>query len=167
MWPVQKVRVHPTGYEWGKTKEKNQEFLILKVHRLSRHQPCGDLTKQAAHGPSLSLVHWQTVMSCVSRAVVGVHKLTSRTSVGVLDWSCCSLALLPALTPVSCRYCWPCCRLAASTRSICSWHALRQSWNKRVGRCQEYTHTHAHTYISVTPLLVFECFKTGEPFTYR
>lgn len=23
MWPVQKVREHPIGYEWGKTKEKN------------------------------------------------------------------------------------------------------------------------------------------------
>lgn len=65
----------------------------------------------------------------------GVHKLTSRTSVGVLDWSCCSLALLPALTPLSCRYCWPCCRLVVSTRSICSWHALKQSWNKKVSSC--------------------------------
>lgn len=76
----------------------------------------------------------------VYQAATGVHKLTSRTSVGVLDWSCCSLALLPALTPVSCRYCWPCCRLVASTRSICSWHALKQSWNK--GESAVVTHAH-------------------------
>lgn len=87
----------------------------------------------------------------MSRVVVGVHKLTSRTSVGVLDWSCCSLALLPALIPVSCRYCWPCCRLVASTRSICSWHALKQSWNKKGSDVIRHTHT------SVTPLLVFKC----------
>lgn len=134
MWPVQKVKVHPTVYEWGKKKgEKLGISYFLKVHRLSHHCSCGDSTWiLAAHAllaPVSSFVdshEW-----CVSRVVVGVHKLTSRTSVGVLDWSCCSLALLPALIPVSCRYCWPCCRLAASTRSICSWHALKQSWNEK------------------------------------
>lgn len=60
-----------------------------------------------------------------------VHKLTSRTSVGVLD-SCCSLVLFAALAALSCWYCWPCCRLLVSTRSICSWHALKQSWNREI-----------------------------------
>lgn len=85
----------------------------------------------------------------------GVHKLTSRTSVGVLDWSCCSLALLPALTPVSCRYGWPCCRLVASTRSICSWHALKQSWEqKRVRSCYAYTHFNYIFLLTITFLLI-------------
>lgn len=88
----------------------------------------------------------QARVLCESGGWRGVHKLTSRTSVGVLDWSCCSLALLPALTPVSCRYCWPCCRLVASTRSICSWQALKQSWNKR-----GQTWLNIHTFIKLQP----------------
>lgn len=86
-------------------------------------------------GASAGLVH-----PVCSRQFIGpdsheprlrVHKLTSRTSVGVLD-SCCSLVLFAALAALSCWYCCPCCRLLVSTRSICSWHALKQSWNREI-----------------------------------
>lgn len=80
------------------------------------------------------LLDCQAVAVC-GRGPPGLHKLTSRTSVGVLDWSCCcSCDLLPAFAPPD-RL--SCCRLAARTRSICSWHARKHSW--------KHTHTHART----------------------
>lgn len=64
MWPVQKVKVHPTGYEWGEKGEKLEISYLLKVHRLSHHRSCGVLTWiLAAHTASLPLVHWWTGMS--------------------------------------------------------------------------------------------------------
>lgn len=151
------MKVHLARYEWDKqTKKKEREKLVisyfLTVLGLSYSCSCGDLTWMlAVELPSpllppprpLQFIAWQSCGVCESWACVAAaamvaaaaaaaaHKLTSRTSVGVLDWSCCSRALLPALTPDSCRCCWSCCRLVVSTRSICSWHALRQSWNKR------------------------------------
>ena len=60
-----------------------------------------------------------------------VHKLTSRTSVGVEDWSNSSRAF--PLGPLCVCWCCCCCclpsrRLLNNTRSICSWHSLRTSW---------------------------------------
>lgn len=127
MWPEQKDEGTPSSVWMGQNKRKTRNFIFLKVHRLSRHRSRG--YPHACSALVSSLVDSHEL--CVSQVVGGVHKLTSRTSVGVLDWSCCSLALFPALTLVSCWHCWPCCRLVASTRSICSWHALRQSWNKK------------------------------------
>lgn len=59
-----------------------------------------------------------------------VHKLTSRTSVGVEDWSNSSRPF--PLGPLCVCCCCCCCclpsrRLLSSTRSICSWHSLRTS----------------------------------------
>lgn len=61
-----------------------------------------------------------------------VHKLTSRTSVGVEDWSSSSRPF--PLGPLCVCCCCCCCclpsrRLLNNTRSICSWHSLRTSCN--------------------------------------
>lgn len=61
-----------------------------------------------------------------------VHKLTSRTSVGVEDWSSSSRPF--PLGPLCVCWCCCCCclpsrRLLNNTRSICSWHSLRTSCN--------------------------------------
>ena len=78
------------------------------------------------------------------------QRLTSRTSVGVLDWACCSMALLPArLDPVSLLSWWQSLRLLARTLSICSWQARRQSCNTDT-QSNDHTdstwaiHTHTH-----------------------
>lgn len=70
-----------------------------------------------------------------------VHKLTSRTSVGVEDWSNSSRPF--PLGPLCVCWCCCCCclpsrRLLNNTRSICSWHSLRTSWtlgNSKKKRC--------------------------------
>lgn len=134
MWPVRKVKLYPASCEWwagwGRVMEKTVFFLFFFPNSskiVTAHT--GDLTKlQPGSCPSpLASVH----RFRQSRASSRVHKLTSRTSVGVLD-SCCSLVLFAALAALSCWYCWPCCRLLVSTRSICSWHALKQSCNREI-----------------------------------
>lgn len=121
---TKKVKTHPTGYEGGaENKRRPRNFLFSKFvgcHVSPRRDTGGPRPRPPVAPVSSSADSHELC------AAMGVHRLTSRTSVGVLDWSCCSLALLPAWTPMSCGPCW---RLAASTRSICSWHALRQSWN--------------------------------------
>lgn len=66
-----------------------------------------------------------------------VHKLTSRTSVGVEDWSSSSTPFL--LEPICVCWCCCCCcrpsrRLLSKTRSICSWHSFRTSCSERERR---------------------------------
>lgn len=66
-----------------------------------------------------------------------VHKLTSRTSVGVEDWSSSSRPF--PLGPLwVCCCCCCCCRpsrrLLTNTRSICSWHSFRTSCNAKDNR---------------------------------
>lgn len=136
---VRKVKVHPASCEWRGGCNGEDRFFSFSFF-LSLF--CFETV------PRLSLLiratRWSSSRARVrpvrSRQFIGsdsheprlrVHKLTSRTSVGVLD-SCCSLVLFAALAALSCWYCWPCCRLLVSTRSICSWHALKQSWNREI-----------------------------------
>lgn len=53
----------------------------------------------------------------------------SRTSVGVAERSCPSPMFLVSMVTGCC--CCACLRLVSSSDSICSWHALRQSWKMR------------------------------------
>lgn len=138
------VKVHPTGYERGENKTKTKNVSFSRSSLIVTSSPDVILATPPLT-PVSTLGH-----SCELCVVAGVHKFTSRTSVGVLDWSCCSLALFPALILASCWYCWPCCRLVASTRSICSWQALRQSCNKKESDIIGKAH------IPVKPLLIYK-----------
>lgn len=77
----------------------------------------------------------------VQRCPLLVHKLTSRTSVGVEDWSSSSRPF--PLGPLwVCCCCCCCCRpsrrLLSSTRSICSWHSFRTSCNTHTNELKFY-----------------------------
>lgn len=147
MWPIQNGESTPNGVWTGRKQDKNENLSFSRSSLIVTSLPDVILARPPSPQPTpiSSLGH-----SCELSMVAGVHKFTSRTSVGVLDWSCCSLALFPALILASCWYCWPCCRLAASTRSICSWQALRQSCNEKfcILFCI-YTLTEQHLFVSV------------------
>lgn len=67
-------------------------------------------------------------VSSSSSVTARAQMLMSRTSVGVAEWS--SPIFLVSMANECC--CCACLRLVSSKDSICSWHALKQSWKVRV-----------------------------------